>query len=154
MGAGPGGPCFTPEGKFAGYIGSCIDITDRKQMEQWLRDSGERYRSLVQATTSVVWTTDARGGFVERQLPFEIYTGLTWEQYRGWSWADALHPDDRERLKREWSEALARQEIFRGKGRLWSAAANEYRHSTIRAAPVFDDHGAVREMGRYDQRHP
>jgi len=32
-----GTPRYTPDGTFAGYIGSCIDITDRKHMEGELR---------------------------------------------------------------------------------------------------------------------
>jgi len=31
-----GTPRYTPSGEFAGYIGSCVDITDRKQMESKL----------------------------------------------------------------------------------------------------------------------
>jgi signal transduction histidine kinase len=32
-----GTPRYTPDGSFAGYIGSCVDITDRKRMEAELR---------------------------------------------------------------------------------------------------------------------
>jgi len=32
-----GNPRYTPDGTFAGYIGSCIDITERRQLEQKLR---------------------------------------------------------------------------------------------------------------------
>jgi len=32
-----GTPRYTPDGTFAGYIGSCVDITERKQMEVELR---------------------------------------------------------------------------------------------------------------------
>ena len=32
-----GTPRYTPDGTFAGYIGSCVDITDRKQLEGELR---------------------------------------------------------------------------------------------------------------------
>jgi PAS domain S-box-containing protein len=34
-----GVPRFTPEGTFAGYIGSCVDITDHKDVEAQLRQS-------------------------------------------------------------------------------------------------------------------
>lgn len=37
-----GVPRFNPDGSFAGYIGSCIDITDRKQAEETLADVGRR----------------------------------------------------------------------------------------------------------------
>lgn len=36
-----GVPRFTPDGSFTGYIGSCIDIHDRKEMEHELKDAKE-----------------------------------------------------------------------------------------------------------------
>jgi PAS domain S-box-containing protein len=35
-------PRFNPDGSFAGYIGSCLDITDRKQAEEALASVGRR----------------------------------------------------------------------------------------------------------------
>ena len=42
-------PWFGPEGEFKGYIGSVIDIDDRKQAESALRQSEERYRTLFES---------------------------------------------------------------------------------------------------------
>jgi PAS domain S-box-containing protein len=43
-----GVPRFTSEGDFLGYIGSCVDIEDRKHAEQRLRESEERLRAGVE----------------------------------------------------------------------------------------------------------
>ena len=69
------------------------DLTHRRELESALRLSEERYRSLVGATTSVVWTTNADGEFVEPQAPWEAYTGQSWRQHEGRGWVAALHPD-------------------------------------------------------------
>lgn len=42
-------PWFGPEGEFKGYIGSVMDIDDRKQAESALRQSEERYRTLFES---------------------------------------------------------------------------------------------------------
>lgn len=44
-------PWFSKEGKFQGYIGSVIDISDRKEFEEALRLSEERYRTLFETMT-------------------------------------------------------------------------------------------------------
>ncbi len=42
-----GVPRFTPDGTFYGYIGSCIDITDRKRVEEELRQSDRRKEEFL-----------------------------------------------------------------------------------------------------------
>ena len=42
-----GVPRFAPEGMFSGYIGSCIDITDRKRIEEELRKSDRRKEEFL-----------------------------------------------------------------------------------------------------------
>jgi PAS domain S-box-containing protein len=46
-----GVPRFTPAGEFAGYIGSCIDITDRKESEDALRRSNEDLKEFAYAAS-------------------------------------------------------------------------------------------------------
>ena len=42
-----GVPRFAPDGTFSGYIGSCIDITDRKRTEEELRKSDRRKEEFL-----------------------------------------------------------------------------------------------------------
>jgi two-component system, cell cycle sensor histidine kinase and response regulator CckA len=81
-----GAPYHLPSGAFGGYLGSCIDITDRKLLEarlrehavdleqrvidrtlereaavQELRRTEERYRQLIETTNEGVWVIDVGG---------------------------------------------------------------------------------------------
>jgi PAS domain S-box-containing protein len=44
-----GPPRFHPDGSFAGYISSCIDITERKQAETAMQQSEQQVRSVVES---------------------------------------------------------------------------------------------------------
>jgi PAS domain S-box-containing protein len=49
-----GVPRYSPSGEFLGYIGSAIDVTDRRLHEAALQRSEERYREVVEAQTDFV----------------------------------------------------------------------------------------------------
>ncbi len=53
-----GVPRFTTGGSFAGYIGSCIDISDRKQAEQALQDSNQQIINIFESITDAFLTLD------------------------------------------------------------------------------------------------
>ncbi|MEH0984196.1 SpoIIE family protein phosphatase [Micromonospora sp. CPCC 205556] len=108
--------------------------------------SDQRFRSLVEASSAVVWTADATGAIVAPQPSWEAFTGQRWEEYRGTGWGTAVHPDDQLRIRAAWQEALtARAPLFEAEGRLWHAASDGYRHFAVRAASLRDADGAITE---------
>src|SRR5690606_7998638 len=49
-----GTPRFSPDGRFLGYIGTCVDITEQKLAEEALRASEERYRAIVEGQAEML----------------------------------------------------------------------------------------------------
>jgi PAS domain S-box-containing protein len=126
--------------------GSQRDITGRKQTESALRASEQRYRALVTASSSLVWTSDAAGRFAEPQVSWESYTGQPWAEHRDLGWINALHPDDREVVRRAWQRRVREPGfLHEDHARLWSVEKNGYRHVIGRAVPVLEGDGSVRE---------
>ncbi len=103
-----------------------------------------RFRCLAEATSDIVWTTDPNGVVVTDSASWRAFTGQsvqTWISNHGW---DALHPDDRARAAKTWTEAVQRRQRF----------AIEYRvrrHDgvfvpmSVRGAPVLNEHDEVIE---------
>lgn len=138
-------PLLDEAGQPRGAVAVFIEIAERKRAEEALRASEERYRTLVSATTSVVWTTDPGGRFVEPQPGWQSYTGQTWDEYRGLGWQEALHAEDREQVLATWQRALESGEGYELEARLWHAGSRRYRYVAARAAALRDDAGGIRD---------
>jgi PAS domain S-box-containing protein len=118
---------------------------DNAQLYANVRASEARYRSLVSATTSVVWTVNPSGQFSEGQPSWQAYTGQSWEEHRWFGWFAAVHPHDRRRIGREWLRSVRNERTFEVEGRLWHAPTGGYRYCWARAIPVRDTEGAISE---------
>ncbi|HKY31786.1 MAG TPA: response regulator [Candidatus Polarisedimenticolia bacterium] len=110
-----------------------------------LRLSEERFRSLVAASESIVLGFDGLGALVLPQPAWERYTGQVWLTHRGNGWHDAVHPDDRSAFKAAWGAGCASRQPFSIGGRLWHAPTRFHRYFAMRAIPVLDETGIVRE---------
>ncbi|MGD1905730.1 MAG: PAS domain S-box protein [Leptolyngbyaceae cyanobacterium] len=78
-----GRPRFLANGGFAGYIGSCIDITDRREMEQALFREKEQAQITLHSIADAVITTDALGQVEYFNPVAEQLTGWDAEQSHG-----------------------------------------------------------------------
>jgi two-component system, sensor histidine kinase and response regulator len=120
------------------------EIAQFRQAEEGLRFGEERYRSLVEATTAIVWNTPASGEFEVEQPRWSDFTGQTFEQLKGWGWLNAVHPDDRPNTARVWSAAVASRSLYVVEHRL-RRHDGAYRHMAVRAVPIVDNRGRIRE---------
>ena len=114
------------------------EVAQRLQAEEALRVSMQRHLSLVVAASQIVWTTDASGEVVDAPPTWMAFTGQTREDILGWGWLEALHPDDRERTVRVWTEAVAARIRCDTEYRL-RRKDGVYRHMAVRGVPLCDN---------------
>lgn len=140
-------------GSVVAYFGVAKDVTTRRRAQRELASSERRFRSLVEATSAIVWQANPQLEFVEPQPGWERYTGQTWTEERGRGWIGAFHPLDRDRLTGTWS-APDSPRLFEGEHRLWHASTRSYRHVVSRAVPIVGDDGRILEwVGTFSDVH-
>jgi PAS domain S-box-containing protein len=76
-------PLHDPEGRIVGTFGISRDITERKRAEEALRESEERYRSVIAAMQDGIVLLDVGGNIRECNAAAERILGLSAEQIMG-----------------------------------------------------------------------
>jgi formate hydrogenlyase transcriptional activator len=107
-----------------------------------LRQEAARLQALIDTVPSFLWTSfpDGSKEFLNRR--WYEYTGLTPEQGKGWGWKVVVHPDDLDRLIREWLALLNDPKPGELETRI-RRYDGEYRWFLIRVLPEFDAEGNV-----------
>ncbi len=120
----------------------------RKQYEararlEALHQGEERFRAAVDAVEGVLWTNSADGQMLGEQPGWAKLTGQTFDEYQGFGWARAVHPDDVQPTIDAWNLAVAELRPFafehrvRCRSGLWGSFS-------IRAVPAFELDGSLR----------
>jgi PAS domain S-box-containing protein len=120
------------------------DITGRIDAENALRAREQRFRSLVMATSQIVWTNTPDGRVLEDSPSWRAFTGQAYEEWKDHGWMNALHPDDRERVRELWAACVASRSVFETEYRL-RCVDGSYRWTGVKGVPILDADGAIRE---------
>ena len=139
-----GHPMRDEGGAAAGWSVVALDETETRQARAEIAREGRRYRSLVEAVSTIVWRATSDGRLLGETSAWEEFTGQTAEQTAHLGWLDAVHADDRERTFAAWREAVDARRLYRVEHRL-RRKDGKWRHMLARGAPVIDDEGQILE---------
>ena len=135
-------PIRDAEGNPSRIAGLAEDITERKRAEEALRESEQRWRNLAEALPQLVWTDTPDGYCDYLSSQWEKYTGVPASEHMGSRWMEALHPDDLERVRHCWTEAVAGRADYDVEFRI-RRADGEYRWFKARGVPIRDSAGEI-----------
>jgi PAS domain S-box-containing protein len=127
-------PMHGQDGKVSG-AGLIVVGSSPVLANEALQRSEERYRALVRGGAQVIWVASPNGEMLEDSPEWRWITGQTEEEFRGGGWLDSIHPEDRERVERDWRECLRTGRLFDDRFRM-RAKSGTYRHYDVRAVPI------------------
>lgn len=87
-----------PDGRVRGFLKIGQDVTERRLIQERLRDSEERLRSFAETSTDTLWIVDAQTGQLEYLSPaYEAVWGEPRDAVTAdiGQWAARVHPEDR-----------------------------------------------------------
>jgi len=87
-------PLENEKGNTIGILGIFWDITERRQIEEALKESEERYRTIIEYSNDMIWTLDTEGRFLFFNKRSEEITGFKLEDWQGKSFAPLIEQDD------------------------------------------------------------
>jgi PAS domain S-box-containing protein len=88
------------EGKF--ILSTVEDITERKKAEAALQSSQQLFQTLAEVSPVGIFRTRPDGYTTYINPRWSELSGLKLEEALGDNWMDAVHPDDREKVKENW----------------------------------------------------
>jgi PAS domain S-box-containing protein len=95
-----------------------IDITQRKQVEESLRESEKRFRTMADGTPVIIWVANAQDRIEFINRAYCEFFGVTLEQLQSQGWQPLVHPDDHAQYVEVFIDCLRERKTFHGEARV------------------------------------
>jgi PAS domain S-box-containing protein len=135
-------PLYDEEGKITGATKVMIDITERKEADEALSKSEEKFRLLASSIPQFIWTLgpDKKLSYINEALV--KYSGNTVEELIDGAFSAMVHDDDRENTRAMWTRSFNTGEEFNIEHRL-RRNDGEYRWHLCKATAQYNEEGEV-----------
>lgn len=110
------------------------DVTERKRIDDALRQSLDRFRTLVEAVPQLVFVADPAGAVVLANARWVDYTGRGPKDCPDWT--AVVHPDDAGAARAAWRSALGTAPDTFGHECRVRSEAGDYRWMLVAAVPL------------------
>ena len=134
-------PLKNDDGEVTGMVSVARDVTVSKMAAEGLRESEEKYRSLVEATSDWIWEVDNDGVYTYTNFKVKDMLGYEPEEIIGKTPFDFMVPNEQERLTEWLRDILESRKPFEGMEN--TNIHKDGRHVLLETSgvPIFDPDG-------------
>jgi PAS domain S-box-containing protein len=119
------------------------DVTEHRLAEQAVRDAAAQMRALMDSLPQLLWSTSGDGACDYLSPQWVQFTGKPAHEHYGDGWLEAVHPQDRDDVRRAWMQAVAGHLPYDVDYRLLRHDGG-WRWFNGRASAIRDESGALR----------
>ncbi|MDX1931672.1 MAG: response regulator [Capsulimonadales bacterium] len=111
------------------------ELRQRREAEDALRSSEERFRDLADNIAQLAWMADGDGSIFWYNQRWFDFTGTTLEEMKGWGWQKVHHPEYVDAVREKFARCI-REGVFWEDSFPLRGANGEYRWFLSRALPI------------------
>lgn len=133
------------EGQVVEVVGSCVDITERKQVENALKLSESNYRLITENMLDLLGIWDLDGRIIYASPSHEVILGLSPKVYYGALAFDLVHPDDSFQVQEQFLHLVSTKTPFQIEFRSENAQG-EWIYIEVQGTPVIGENDEVEHV--------
>ena len=134
-------PVKDEAGNPIGLVGVAQDITERKKAEEALRESEEKFRSIVELSNEWIWMMAPDGRMTYNNPAIETILGYSSEELQGSDTLQHMHDEDRRRIEEMLPGLIERREGWENLVVRWRRKDGSCAVLESNARPIIDAKG-------------
>jgi diguanylate cyclase (GGDEF)-like protein/PAS domain S-box-containing protein len=136
-------PLYDNKGNVVQLIGSAVDITGRKEMEESLIKSEEKYRSVLDITNEWIWEIDLEGNHIYSNDSIEYLLGYKADEIIGKDAFEIISYEARADIREKLSGFVKNKIGWTGLVVPWIHKSGDVRYFESNASPIFDSNNEL-----------
>ncbi len=136
-------PARDEAGEVVGVSVALVDLTPVKHAEQARRETEEHFRHMMELMPQIPWVIDREGRALDVSQRWLEITGTKAEQWRGFGWLEALHPDDVQPTQEAMQRAFASGLQIDAQYRVRRSSAHPWKWMRARGSARRDADGTI-----------
>jgi PAS domain S-box-containing protein len=135
-------PIYDKSGEVVGLCGIARDVTERRRSEEAIRQSEQKYRTVIETAHDMIFTVDLKGNFLFTNTSFKRILEYSPEEIKKKNGFELVYPDDLPLVKQNFARLISGNKVNNLEYR-YKRKKGDYIDILTNASPILDSQGNV-----------